>query len=401
MVVREVPGGIRHTVVERPGGRTVVAYGRGGYVQHGFVAKGGQAYVQRSYYVNGRAYSRVYRPYSYRGVMVNIYAPPRYYAPAFYQYAYSPWGTPIRYGGWGWQGNPWYGVYGGFFTPYPVYASPAMWLTDYMIAASFQSAYQSRMEAGGGYVNNFAEPMTPELKQQIANEVRGNLQRQQAEAQGNGQNPTGSLPILDSRPHILQVYTNMNAAGANGECALTESDIVEFDGTQPVDGVNANVFVKYSKAQDCPANTMASVPVDQLQEMSNHMLESMEQGLAEFQKNQGRSGLPALTPAMTTTRPAFFANEIPPAEPNVQMELLQASTEGAAALGEAGAPGDSGPAPGGKSGEPPTLTLGMNQDQVAGILGDPVRRAIVGSKVILFYKDLKITLENGAVTDIQ
>ena len=51
--------------------------------------------------------------------------------------------------------------------------------------------------------------------------------------------------------------------------------------------------------------------------------------------------------------------------------------------------------------EPPTLTLGQTQQQVMSMLGEPQRRAIVGSKVILFYKDMKITLENGLVTDIQ
>lgn len=402
LTVHEVPGGVRQTVIERPGGRTVVAYGHGGYVQHGFVSHSGQNYVQRSYYVNGRAYARVYRPYEYRGVIVNVYAPPRYYAPSFYTYAYNPWRTPVIYGGWGWQATPWFGVYGGFFTPYPVYTSPALWLTDYIIAASFQTAYQMRLEAGLNNGNNFSQPMSPQLKQQIANEVQMDLQRQEREAQGMNGNQASGLPILDNRPHTLQVYTSVNAFNQGRECVLSESDIVEFNGAAPADGVNANVFVRYSRQQDCPVNSIASVPVDQLQEMSNHMVETMEQGLADLQRNQGRNGLPPLPPAMTATTQAEFSREIPPVEADVQSELSRAASEGTAALGEAGvqpggAPGDASP----NTAETPTLTLGQTQQQVMSILGEPQRRAIVGTRVILFYKDMKVTLENGVVTDIQ
>ena len=53
---------------------------------------------------------------------------------------------------------PWYGYYGDYFAPYPVYPSAAFWLTDYMIAASLQDAYaaqaaaaqQAAARAGGG-----------------------------------------------------------------------------------------------------------------------------------------------------------------------------------------------------------------------------------------------------------
>jgi hypothetical protein len=34
-------------------------------------------------------------------------------------------------------------------------------------------------------------------------------------------------------------------------------------------------------------------------------------------------------------------------------------------------------------------------------MGEPVRKAAVGSKEIWFYKDMKITFENGKLTDVQ
>jgi hypothetical protein len=103
---------------------------------------------------------------------------------------------------------------------------------------------------------------------------------------------------------------------------------------------------------------------------------------------------------MQTAAP--FAAEIPPAEPNVQAELQQASQEGDAAFNEASAAPVAGlrPTPGGGP-EPPTLGLGQTQQQVIGIAGQPQRQANLGAKVIFFYKDMKITFEDGLVTNIE
>ena len=83
--------------------------------------------------------TNVYRPYSYRGLTLAVYTPVRYYNAPFYSWAYSPWRSPIRYS-WGWYGDPWYGYYRGYFTPYPVYSSPGLWLTDYFIASTLADA---------------------------------------------------------------------------------------------------------------------------------------------------------------------------------------------------------------------------------------------------------------------
>ena len=88
---------------------------------------------------------------------------------------------------------------------------------------------------------------------------------------------------------------------------------------------------------------------------------------------------------MTGTTQAEFSREMPQVESDVQTQLSGAAAEGAAALGEAGGllvGSDNG---GRNTAEPPTLTLGQTQQQVMSILGEPQRRAIVGTKVILFY----------------
>jgi hypothetical protein len=144
------------TVVGQHNGARVVNTGKkGGYVQRPYVNRGGHSYYSRTYVGrDGRAYSGVYRGYNYGGHAYYGYYPGAFYGAGFYGWGYSPWASPVAWGigAWGWGGSPWYGFYGGWFNPYPFYAGPAFWLTDYLIAASLQTAYAERAELaeGGG-----------------------------------------------------------------------------------------------------------------------------------------------------------------------------------------------------------------------------------------------------------
>jgi len=51
--------------------------------------------------------------------------------------------------------------------------------------------------------------------------------------------------------------------------------------------------------------------------------------------------------------------------------------------------------------EPATVALGQTPDEVVAALGQPTKKAKVGTKEIYFYKDLKVTFVNGKVKDIQ
>ncbi|HXA49200.1 MAG TPA: hypothetical protein VNV86_02785, partial [Candidatus Acidoferrum sp.] len=144
--------GPRRVEVVRPDGRVVVAGGTGhGYVQRQVVVQN-TTIIKRTYIYNGVPQARIYRPRIYGGITLAVYTPVRYYRPAFYMYAYNPWAVPVVYS-WGWAGRPRYGYYGGYFTPYPTYASPSLWLTDYLIAATLQSAYEERMAARAAAAN--------------------------------------------------------------------------------------------------------------------------------------------------------------------------------------------------------------------------------------------------------
>jgi hypothetical protein len=137
--------GSRRVMVERADHtRIVVERGRAGYIQRPFIYHG-REFARRTYYYNGRVYERFYVGYSFHGVFLNVYAPVRYYPVAFYGWAYTPWVRPVVYP-WGWVGAPWFGFYGFYFTPYPVYASPALWLTDYLLAADLAAQYAAQQQ---------------------------------------------------------------------------------------------------------------------------------------------------------------------------------------------------------------------------------------------------------------
>src|SRR4029077_11743015 len=148
--------------------------------------------------------ARAYRGYGWRGGYYYGYAPGYYYGAGFYGWAYNPWAAPVAWG-WGWGGAPWYGYYGYYFNPYPVYASPAFWVTDYLIAANLQAAYEARAAAvaeansggnpagynpgdddsgggGGGGGGSSAVVLTPEVKQAIADEVKAQIAAEKAAA---------------------------------------------------------------------------------------------------------------------------------------------------------------------------------------------------------------------------
>jgi hypothetical protein len=50
---------------------------------------------------------------------------------------------------------------------------------------------------------------------------------------------------------------------------------------------------------------------------------------------------------------------------------------------------------------PPTIALGQTMDQVTAAFGQPLKLAKVGTKTILYYKDMKVTVTNGKVSNVE
>ena len=84
-----------------------------------------------------------------------------------------------------------------------------------------------------------------------------------------------------------------------------------------------------------------------------------------------------------------------PAEP-AQQAVAQPAAETAPAPIEAPPPPPDAP-----PAQPPTVAMDQTPDQVVAILGQPQKKAKIGTKEIYFYKDVKVTFVNGKVKDIQ
>jgi len=405
-VVHFAPNGMRRVEVARPDGRVVFANGngRGGFIQRPFMV-GNQAFVQRTFVEHGVISVRVYRPWVYGGVTFNVYAPTRFYRPSFYAWTYHPWGQPVYYQ-WGWGGRPWYGYYGGYYRPYPVYASPVFWLTDFMVAATFEAAYQENLDNGIAppppTASYDSDGMTPEVKQAIADEVSRQLAQQQQQQQQQAAGvaapaPSGPPPLFADNVSRIFLVTGSTVAYDHGrEIHLSEGDVLRLNGAPAPGATYADVELMASAHRVLPKGSTVSVSLTDLQDMQNQMEANLDKGLDQLQTSQGQGGLPPLPPSDLGSTRAPFASAVQP-DPAATSELSQAAQEANGAdqmLGQA-------PATAPQAVPARTVTLGMGEAEVQSILGAPREVANLGARKIEVFQDLKVTFTNGRVTDIQ
>ena len=160
------------------------------------------------------------------------------------------------------------------------------------------------------------------------------------------------------------------------------------------------MVVLASKTQECRKGSTVSIALADLQDMQNHLRETIDQGLGEVQSHPG--GLPAL-PESAQAAPvvAPFAAIAPPPDPNAAAEIngqvrqADALEQEAAGSGEnfySAQPAPIAPPVAAPAGNPPTLTRGLTVDQVV---------AIMGQQKTYIYGEMKVVFANGRVTDIQ
>ena len=414
--------GNRRVMAERGDHSRVVSErgGRGYYQQRPYGYRGHE-YARRTYYDHGRAYDRYYSRYSYRGVYLNGYAPGFYYAPAFYGWAYNPWVAPVPYA-WGFVGNPWYGYYGAYFTPYPVYPSASVWLADYLISQSLAANYAAQQAAAAGAAPQQqamapdASPMTPEIKNMIAEEVKRQIaltnQEATVTAANNVPDPAGSgiaRMLADNVQHVFVAGSDLDVIDSTGtECAVSEGDALQLSPGTAADATAANLVVLSSKGgKECHKGATVSVALTDLQDMQNHMRETIDAGMGDLQAKGGQGGLPAV-PASAKAAPvkAGFTAVAPPPDPNAAAEVSKMSAEADKAekeiSAEAPASETSGPSAAATAAAPPAeISLGQSIDQVTAILGQPKSVVDLGAKKIYVYKDMKVVFNGGKVTDVQ
>jgi hypothetical protein len=289
-----------------------------------------------------------------------------------------------------------------------------------MISSDLQEDYAAHQQAGE---NDGAPPpmsgpaeLTPDVKQQIADEVRSQLALENQEAGQNAQNQDvdpGSSGIArmlgDGKQHVFVAGSGLDVVDANSgqECAISDGDVLQLVSSTPPDATSANLAVLASKGgPECQKSTTVTVQLADLQEMQNHMRAAIDQGLQDLQAKQGKGGIPPLPPsAQGQPVPAPYSEIAPPPDPNDSIQIQQQAQQADQAetdVGQNGAPpviGNPGsPAP---ASGPATVQLGQTLDQVQGALGTPARVANLGPKVIYYYSGMKVTFNNGKVSDIQ
>ena len=340
--------GERTVVLRRPDNTLVVRTGpRLGYVQRS-VNYHGVSYTQRTFIVGDRVFTRNYVGMRYHGLLLPQYVPAAYFAPNFYGWAYYPWSLPAPYR-WGWTASPWYGAYGGYFVVSSVYASPALWLTDFYLGQVISSAYQMQTPAPAADTsfNSPADaspdnsmdasqltaavstPISPELKQAIAEEVRQQLAYENAASQNAVQaSELTGLPQVMQVGHLFVDDAPLDVSTLDGQaCTLSPGDVVRLTEAPAADAVAANLAVVASRIGDCPMNTPVTLSLDQLQEMQNSFRANLDQGLETLHAQQGKNGLPNAPASALSDLPPPPADVPPPPPATDAPALLDAAAQ--------------------------------------------------------------------------
>jgi hypothetical protein len=264
-------------------------------------------------------------------------------------------------------------------------------------------------------------PLTEDVKQQIAAEVKAQLALENQEATQTAASQdvdAGSSGIqrmlTDGQAHVFVVGDGLDLTDSTGaECPVSEGDALKLVAPPAADATTADLVVLASKGgKECAKTATVAVKLDDLQEMQNHMRETIDLGLKDLQAKQGTGGLPA-APASAKAPPTEspYAAVAPPPDPKDAADLQQTAKDADAsekevvnaAAAEAGSPiGAVAPSdPPAASGPPPSVALGQTIDQVKAILGNPTKTADLGAKTIYYYDGMKVVFKGGKVSDVE
>lgn len=346
MNIRRGPGNERRieTIRSGRGGvERVVSYGHGrGFYERPIVGRPG--YVQRTVIVGGRSYGVVYRHYFYHGIYLNSPVPAVVFAPAYYGWVMTPWVAPVYYApaAWGWVGQPWYGYYGPLFTPYPVYAAPDLWLTDYVISANLQQTYEDQQAAPVGEA--VAPPPPPQIteeektlidqdiKAEVAREQQAVVTNQYSDAQMNQQQQQQDANVVPEalQDHLFTVYAAPVEAKvtSGGTCDLAEGDMLFRKGASPNADNTVDVVVKSGHGDAahpgfCSQQAAIRVQLTDLQEMYNHKKELLSAGMEKQASLMGKKhGMPKGPKAQPTDVAAGQAEPDEQAVAELKQQIL-------------------------------------------------------------------------------
>ena len=275
------------------------------------VIRGGVTLNQRTYNRGNISYVRNYSTYSYRGREFNRYAPAYHYNRLYYGYLYAPWFTPVVYG-WGWANDPWYGYYGYYYRPYPTYAGPAYWLTDYVIADLLAEQYAANSAAVVADAASNADapttPITDDVKEQIKTQVEAEVKAHDDQA------PVALDSILSDTKHIFAVSADLDVTTADGAaCALTDGDLIRLANAVGADDQTATMAVVTSKKGSCAAGSLVTISLTDLQNFQNEFSARVEKGMAKMKTEAPAGAIPGgdapADPTVPTEAPAPGPNQ--------------------------------------------------------------------------------------------
>ena len=165
-------------------------------------------------------------------------------------------------------------------------------------------------------------PITPAIKQLIAEEVKQQLAFENAAAAKPDQAPTlDGLPQVLVPNHLFVVDQVQNVNTADGQqCSLSAGDVIKLAAAPPDGAATADLAVLSSRKGDCASGLTVTVPLESLQEMQNNFRAQLDSGLQALRDQQGKGGLPA-APISAITPPPVPADEPPADTENVQADL--------------------------------------------------------------------------------
>jgi hypothetical protein len=297
-------------------------------------------------FVNGGhvLYAHVYQRHVWfpfgRATAYETFLPPVRYPAVYYAWALAAWPRPVSYT-WGWRMQPWYPRYGFLFMPYPIYTSPDLWMTDYIIAQSMQTAYQAQtaapapeqppLEVPAASIPdssdvapavqpsdvpppNVAPPVqqssdtsssapvtmppviTPQIKAQLNAQIKVQLQEQQAAAATPVTLTTQSTPPALRPNHVFfRVVQPLEvpSGAANRYCSLSANDYIKRTGGMSNDDWMIPVVVELSGPSDCPAGLQTRIGLNDLNAMENEQEAQVMEAMQAASKSMGPNGPPS------------------------------------------------------------------------------------------------------------
>jgi hypothetical protein len=298
----------------------------------------GVGLVSRTFVSGGHVlFTHVYQRHVWyqfgRATTYETFVPAVRYPAVYYAWALAPWPRPITYT-WGWPVQPWYPMYGALFTPYAVYTSPDLWMTDYVIAQSLQTAYQAQTSTAAQEPSPQGAPaapvsdssnaapapqpgdalpaaqasdtpsaavgrppvVTPEIKAQLNAQIKVQLQEQQAAGATPITLTTQSTPPALRPNHVFfQVVQplEVSSGGRDRYCSLSPNDYIKRTGGMSNDDWMIPVVVELSGRSDCPAGLQTRIGLNDLNAMENEQEAQVMEAMQAASKSMGPNGPPS------------------------------------------------------------------------------------------------------------